>query len=90
MTTSTAATREPNVLSWEIQLALVSDSQQADKTLLGQETIKRDITRPAVRDNQFAYFPFDSPADQRVIRKNLDGFTNRRGGIQGGGRIVLC
>lgn len=58
--------------------------------MLGQEAIKRDITGPAVRDNQFAYFPFDAPADQRVIRKNLDGFTNRNGRIRGGGRIVLC
>jgi hypothetical protein len=59
-------------------------------TLLGQKAIERDIAGLSVGNNQLAYLTFDAPTDQRVMRKNLDGFTNSNSRIRCGRRIVLC
>jgi len=74
----------------EIQLALVPDRQYANYALLGQKAIERDIAGLSVGNDQLAYFTFDAPTDQRVIRKNLDGFTNSNSRIPCCRRIVRC
>ena len=54
-----------------------------------QELVERDVTGPAVGNDQLAQILFHAPADQGVARQRIDRFADHRSRSGAGTRIVL-
>lgn len=71
------------ILLWlKPHFPLVSNGQNADLVARYHKTIQSNVSRVAVRNDQFAQFPLNPTPDQRVRREAVDRRLDRRNRAQ--------